>query len=574
MQTEKNIFSKIPALLLPLYFLILYILPTSRLLLWIPDESRYAEISREMLASGNWVVPHLIGLRYFEKPVAGYWVNNICQMLFGDSNFAVRAGQVLCTGLAALLVYYFARKIWKSREKAFCAALIYMSSILVFIVGTISVLDSILTFWLTAAMMAFYLAAKAEGGHKKVAGYALLGLFCGMAFMTKGFLALALPVIIAVPFMIWRKRFLELIKYGPVAIVAAALISAPWVIAVWRLEPDYWHYFFWVEHVQRFAGEEAQHPQPIWFYIPFFVFGTIPWFGFLPASLCRGWAERKHAPEYFFLLLWALIPLIFFSLSKGKLVTYILPCFAPLALLMADTAVNLAEKGEAALLQLPRRLRFSPFRLNAGFNIFLGSGGVLAALAVSLNLLPLEPRLFAPEEAYKWLLGLAAPAAFAAVGFICLKDSGKSARRWLLAALACLPAAALYPTIMPESVINLKMPQQIINENYELFKNAPILLGNDVSIATSLAWELKRDDIILYSDKGEVSYGLEYPDSAGKFVPRGRFNAWLENARKRGDVALLLRLSDDMRQIKRLPTPDKIIIDHHLGVVVYKKLEE
>jgi len=109
------------------FCLLAFLLPLSTHGLWIPDETRYAQISQDMLLSGNWVSPHFMGLRYFEKPIAGYWMIALGQELFGQNLFGVRFASALSSALSVLLAYLIARRLWNDPRKSFVCALLYMS---------------------------------------------------------------------------------------------------------------------------------------------------------------------------------------------------------------------------------------------------------------------------------------------------------------------------------------------------------------------------------------------------------------------------------------------------------------
>jgi 4-amino-4-deoxy-L-arabinose transferase len=519
---------KVGALLLTIYFALVYLIPLNGRLLWQPDETRYAEISREMLQRGDWTVPHLLGLRYFEKPVAGYWINNLGQWLFGDTNFAVRFGSVFCTALSAVLVFWLAMKMWRNRSTAMTATLIYLSSLLVFGIGTYSVLDPMVTLWMTAAMACSYACLQAHRVSSKIVSWTLLGFVCAMGFMTKGFLALALPVIALLPVVIREKRLKTLFLWGPLAILSAVLLSLPWVLAIARAEPDFWHYFFWVEHIQRFADSDAQHKAPFWYYLPMLVAGSLPWVGLLPGSLLRGWRERIARPELFFLLCWTLMPLLFFSIAKGKLLTYILPCFAPLALLMAHYAEQLSPQ---------RRLR--GLRINGVINVLFGVIGLIALWILSGHLIP-KTDIFTSQEQGKIALGVICFGAWAMAGLLSLTND---AQRWRWAAACPVLLALLAGQVIPDKIIDAKQPQRFIQANKSLLSDSRYVLSDNVGVAAGLAWSLKRSDILIYDSKGELEYGLGYQDAQQNFVSEADFPLWLAQARKQGDVSLVLRLS-------------------------------
>ncbi len=172
-EMTKRWFCWLPLLLFAIYLLALGVRP-----LVMPDETRYAEISREMITSGDWVTPRLLGLRYFEKPVLDYWLNGLSQLLFSHTHFAVRFASALSAGLSALLVGLLATRISANHQTGYAAAAIYLSFVLVFTIGIFSVLDSMLTLFLCAAMMAFYDALQASNDHQRLLRYVLFGGCC------------------------------------------------------------------------------------------------------------------------------------------------------------------------------------------------------------------------------------------------------------------------------------------------------------------------------------------------------------------------------------------------------------
>ncbi len=541
--------------LLLLIFTLYYLIPIEIRPLWQPDETRYAEISREMLVEDNWIVPRLLDLRYFEKPAAGYWVNNLSQLLFGHNNFAVRFGVVLSSALSALGVFWLALRIWREQHVALMAAIIYLTCLLVLGVGTYAVLDPMLALWMTAAMCAFWLAVTTSELRQRILAWLLLGVACGMGFMTKGFLALVIPVISVLPWVIVQNRWKMVLSWGWLALFAALIVSLPWVIAVAKYEPDFWRYFIWEEHIRRFADPDAQHKAPFWYYLPVMLVGVLPWLALMPGALKLGWLGRKEDnSSAFFLLCWFIMPLILLSISKGKLLTYVLPCFAPLAILMA-------QNGYVAL-----QRRIQVFKINGAINLVFG----LICLSIDVILwapwgLAKHP-IYASYEIPKVLITALAFSIWLLAGFLCWCAPKQ---RWYWVAFCPLGVALLVGSATPQFRSSNKHPQPFISAVHNELITCRYVLSNSSGVASSLAWGLKRSDILMYDGKGELSYGLSYPDSRYRYVSQTAFVSWLAKARTTGNVALVLQL--DRRQdpiFPRLPMPD--FVWHQGRLVLYK----
>ncbi|WP_433897836.1 lipid IV(A) 4-amino-4-deoxy-L-arabinosyltransferase [Pseudomonas sp. PSE1(2024)] len=515
-------------------FLLAWLLPLGSHGLWIPDETRYAQISQEMLQSGNWVSPHFMNLRYFEKPAAGYWMIAIGQAVFGQNLFGVRFASALSTGLSVLLCFLIARRLWNDPRKSFVCALLYMSFVIVAGQAGYANLDPQFTFWVNLSLVALWFALDSRSNGQRLAGWAVLGLACGMGFMTKGFLAWLLPVLIALPWMLWQKRWKELLLYGPLAIAVAIIVSLPWVLAVHGQEPDYWRFFFWHEHIRRFAGDDAQHDAPWWFYLPLLVAFSLPWVGMLPVAFKQAWQTRRET-GIAFLGLWLLMPLLFFSLSNGKLPTYILPCLLPLALLLGHALAD--------------RLRLEQGRalgLNGLLNLLLGLVTLIGLVYVQLK------RPLYDHELHSLVLVF-----IALTGWIIsnLLQAFRPLQCWAAPAVGSLLLIALLPAALPKSVVANKMPDQFVLAHQTELAATTHLLSNDLGAASALSWRVKRPQVAMYNTIGELKYGLAYPDGIHQRVDPDQVQQWMREARKTGSVGVLMRVKgqDELDELDRLP---------------------
>lgn len=509
-----------PALLL--VFALFFLAPLGFHGLWIPDETRYAQAAQEMLHGGNWVAPHFMGLRYFEKPIGGYWLIALGQALLGDNLFGARIASALTSAATAALIFLLARKLWNDTWKTWTAGLLYMSFGLAAGQAGYANIDPQLTLWITLGLVACWYALEGVNARERWSGWGLLGVACAMGFMTKGFLAWLLPVIVVAPYALLHKRWREVLKGGPLAILLAILLSLPWAIAVSRREADFWQFFFWNEHIRRFAGSNAQHAAPIWFFIPLLFAGALPWALLVVPSLRRSWRERSERRSAY-LALWFAMPFLFFSLSKGKLPTYILPCFVPLALLMANTLVDKLRQRDLLAL-----------RGNGLLNLMLGSFALLGLGVVQA----VHPVYL--HQSLQIALAVLVCLAWVLCG---LAQWLRPSRYWLAPALGLWVLIALLPAAMPSSVVDNKMPDQFIARHLDALKASRSLLSNELGAASALAWRLNRSDVTLLDVTGELQYGLAYPDASDRRITTQEVQAWLARHIANGPVGIVLSLS-------------------------------
>jgi len=391
--------------------------------LWEPDEARYSEIPREMLATGDWVTPRINGVRYFEKPPLFYWAEAASMRVFGAGDaHAARAPrerpQRLALALFALLgiagVYLVGREVF-GRRAALLAAAVLATTPLYFGLGNAITLDLPVSALLTVALLSFLNATTKPPGWERRLW--LWGFFAAaaLATLTKGLIGVVIPAMVIGPWILATRRWrLIALALQPSGLLLFLAVAAPWHLLAARANSDFLWFYFVHEHFQRYLSKVHLRYEPPWFFVPVLLGGMLPWSAFLPKALLSAFRTKdERREEALFLVLWAGMVFLFFSLSSSKLIPYILPAVPPLALLIGRELAAVWEGGRfprgavlaLALVFVPLGVALLPnLPLSAKGHLYSQLlGGFRYLLAASLILLGSVPyalqRLGRPRQA-------------------------------------------------------------------------------------------------------------------------------------------------------------------------------
>ena len=309
----------------------------TRGLFW-PDEGRYAEIAREMLASGDFVTPRLNGIKYFEKPPLQYWISALIFGAFDPDEWSARLWPA-ATGFMLVLVSAAAWWRWRGRDVGLIAASVLTSAWGVVLGAQILTLDMGLAFFQSLALLAFIGAHRPDTpATTHVSAMALVWVALAFAVLAKGLVGIVLPGF-AFALYVAIERDVSIVKgaFAPLGIVLFLAITLPWFILVQRANPEFFDLFFVQEHFRRYLESGHHRAGPWWYFLPIVALGLLPWTGALPGALRDAWnAPREGSLRVERLLLvWVIVVIAFFSISRSKLPMYILPAVPAIAWLLA-----------------------------------------------------------------------------------------------------------------------------------------------------------------------------------------------------------------------------------------------
>lgn len=522
-------------------WLLVAVLPLGARPLIAPDETRYGLIGWEMASSTDWFQLRMDGFRYYEKPPFAYWLMAASIDTFGVNAFAIRLPASIAALGWALCALVLAWKWKRDAAVAAVAGVAALTMVMPAILATVAVLDGPFSALLAWSMLAGAIAATSSSRSRIVWGLCSGGL-AGLALLTKGFLGLALPVMVLAPWLVMLRDWRALGSVAALALVGLIVIAGPLAWMVHQSEPGFWHTFFFVEHVRRFLHPDAnQHAEPWWYFAAMLPVMLFPWVLRAPEAL-RSAAARIRSDAWMLLCVcWVVVPTLFFSLASGKLPTYLLPIIPACAAWMAvgiddwtrsQRNLNARRGGGSGAALLLMALA-----IVAGVGLLTGLGG-WPAERVWLDA-PMLRALFVVATFSVW-----------ALLEWCSKLQSERTPQLLWGAAGALPLAMCYPLLLPDGVLpESKAPMRSLEHVATEVRDAPRVIA-DVNWAHAVALTGRRADVAVVGGASEFDNELGDPAEQSRLVPWDGLDEWVASPSAGAGHTLLIY--DPLRA----PAPD------------------
>jgi 4-amino-4-deoxy-L-arabinose transferase-like glycosyltransferase len=348
----KSIYQKLKVLLqqpwaqiilLLVFCSVLFILGVGRWDLWNPDEPRYAQVAKEMVERGDWILMHVNGEMYVDKPPLFFWLIALSSFLWqGFTSFSARFPSAFLSTLTVLLTFFLGKKLYGSRT-GFLSAVVLATSFEFAYLSTRANIDATLTFFTTASLFFFfewYPHGKGKGGGERDEGsLSIYGFYAsmGLATLAKGPVGFILPLLVSLVYLLVQKDWKAMKRMRLLTGMALlVVIVLSWYLpAVLKGGQTFLNETLLHQTIVRFA-KGTSHVRPPYYYLFNFPVDFLPWFLFLPGAVVYGFSKRREAisKDFLFLLIWFVVIFIFFSFSKGKRAIYLLPLYPAASLLV------------------------------------------------------------------------------------------------------------------------------------------------------------------------------------------------------------------------------------------------
>lgn len=366
------------------------------------DEAVFAQASKEMVQSGDWITPTYNGNKRFDKPIFFYWLMGASYKTFGVNEFAARFPSAIAGCLLALTVFLFVRRCL-GESSALHASLALVLSLYFLVYSRSAVTDMTLALFIALSLFSFY-SSLAEAGHPEASRKFFLlcfYLFSAFALLTKGLIGIIFPFGIALSYAVMREGVTgarRLVSYpGMLCFVA---VGGPWFVAQLVINGrEFIDMFIIKHHFVRYTGVISGHRGPFYYYLPVLLIGLFPWVAFLPEGVRRAFAARRadpaaHSGLPLFALVWFAFVFLFFSFSRTKLPNYILPAIPAASVLITSGMAIVAGETNG-------RLRGSRWWVSGVAGVGVLSFGLAAAAVIGRTELS---RLGIGES--WWMIGL------------------------------------------------------------------------------------------------------------------------------------------------------------------------